>query len=483
MIFFAILLLMIKDGRPDTSRRGLIYAQVQGRTFNYIAWELDALWHKAQQALFGFQHYMSDDEAKAVVVDYLQLTARYFELDTQIETHYADANDAQNLRALQAERDDIQQQRQELQPFVEPIIQQHVATILIEEGFGVGGQVLPPVSFRFVEPPDILIVSPRAYIQQDYAISLEPLPIEDRVTIENNVIQVSPTDAAYITGVGGVGIWPSMVIETRWAAIAYEIVAHEWSHHYLFAFPSGQEYLVRPETRFINETVASVFGNAMAIKILERFYSEEVAQGMLWVPNYPSLEDFFLTNIDQPLDFALETPSIQRSTSELLLFLDRPAAAQLTMNALQQTEITNYQQLLENTDLQRFEIAPRGTMINRTRITSDFLLSLERIEAAEAMMENTRQILGMRVLNQAWFAFNGGYQASPTSGAGVASAAIVVDVTDPAYVGDPIGPAVHEIAALAPTLSDYLEILRDVTTRAELLDALIEARTRWQIQE
>lgn len=480
LILWAVLLFIIKDGQPDTSRSALIHAQVRGYTFNYISWELDALFQKASQALFGFQSYMTEAEAKEMVIEYLQLTGRLLDINAEIEAIYANQalDSTETIAALQRESEEIQSRREALQSLVEPIIERQIATVLVEEGFGTFGQILPPVSFRFVETPDVLIVSPRDEIRQDFAISLRPLGIETRVHIEQNVEAASPDDAAYVTGVGGVGIWPSMVIETRWAAIAYEIVAHEWSHHYLFAFPSGQQYLVRPETRFINETVATIFGNAMALRVLERFYADEVAQGLVWVPDYPSLENFF------PIPAATDDnrtiiPPLRPSTADWLSHLGRPVAAQSVLMAFQELAPDSYQESLENTLMQPFDERDYGRVINHTRITTDFLLQVGRVEAAEALMESRRQLVGMRVLNQAWFAFNGGYQASPNSGAGVSSAGVIIDVLDPAFVGDPIGPAIHEIAALAPSLSDYLMLLRGVTTRTALLDALREARERW----
>lgn len=470
-------MLVLHDGRVDDSRRGRIWAQVAGYEFNYIAWELDALLQKVGQSLFGFDTYASEADEKALVIDYLLLTGEAFTLEQQIEATFA-APPAPSRQELQRQLDTVNAERHELQPLVEPIIERHVATVLREEGFGALGQVLPPVAFRFVQTPDVLIVSPRTVIRQDFAISLQALAVAEREQLEERIETVSPDDAAYVTGVGGVGIWPAMVVETRWAAIAYEIVAHEWAHHYLFAFPSGQQYLVRPETRFINETVATVFGNAMALKILERFYADEVAAGRIWVPDYPTLQDFTAKNGQRRNE--PETPTIVRaSTANFLSTLGRNTAAQSVLDAFQRYAPAAYRENLRTPDLLTFERQDNGVEINRTRITADFLLGLGRVEAAEAVMESRRQLLGMRVLNQAWFAFNGGYQAAPGTGAGVAVEQVARDVTDPSYVGDPIGPAVQELAALAPTLEDFLVSLRSVTTRDELLQALVTARQAW----
>lgn len=495
ILLITFLLFTIKDGKPDTSRSGIIKAQIEGYEFNYIAWELDALWQKAKQELFGFQAYATDEEGKEIVIDYLILVGQIMDVEVQIEAIYADptiSNPAEASRDLQRQRDRLEARRRDLQPLAEPIIERQVSAVLADEGFGTYGQILPPVSFRFVDPPDVLVVSPRNIIRQDFAISLRPITVTEREALENRVETASAHDSAYVTGIGGVGIYPAMIIETRFLAIAFEIVAHEWSHHYLFLFPSGMEYLVRPETRIINETTAEVFGNAVGLKVLERFYSDEVAQGLIFVPNYPTLADFQgdvqptsiidpdsfspLVYSDMPIAIDLQTRS--RSTADYLLSVERNHAAQQTLDSWQLLVRQRFGATInQNTDVIRQ--GDRGTEINRTRITTDYLLLHGQVDAAEAFMESRRQWLGMRVLNQAWFAFNGGYQADPGQGGGVSLAPVILDVTDPNFVGDPTGPAIHEIMALAPTFQDYLVLMRDVTTHQELIQALIEARQRW----
>jgi hypothetical protein len=105
--------------------------------------------------------------------------------------------------------------------------------------------------------------------------------------------------------------------------------------------------------------------------------------------------------------------------------------------------------------------------MNETRVTVDSLLAQGKIEEAERYMEQQRRLFvahGYRIrkLNQAYFAFYGGYQ-SPGAGAGGA---------------DPIGPAITEIRQRSPSLRAWLETMRAITSRAQLLavrDALRRA--------
>ncbi|NDJ86431.1 MAG: hypothetical protein GYB66_11125 [Chloroflexi bacterium] len=488
LLLLIVLLFVLRDGAPDRSRRGVIRAQIQGHEFNYIAWELETLWQKAGQVLFGYHPYISDASGKAIVLEYIGMVGQIRDLDRQIEAIYADpgvSDPRAATRELRHQRDRLAQQQHERRLLAEPIIERQIATVLQEEGFGLNGQVLPPVSFRFVETPDVLIVSPRDNIQQDFSFSLQPVSVSERETLERAVEQASPGDAAYITGVGGVGIWPSMVVETQYPAIGFEIVAHEWAHHYLFFYPLGLEYLVRPETRIINETVATLFGNAIAIRVLERFYADEVARGEIWVPDYPTLADF------QP-DAGREAPAVWddalptspdsirlRQTADYLLAMGYGEAAQHALDIRLRADDQSDRFAALDPDMVAVQPGSRASEINRTRITADYLLALGYIDAAEAMMDSQRQLLGMRVLNQAWFAFNGGYQADPAQGGGV-SFGPVVDVTDPDYVGDPVGPATHELLALSPNLETFLRRVRGVTQRDELIQSLIEVRAQQQ---
>jgi hypothetical protein len=90
----------------------------------------------------------------------------------------------------------------------------------------------------------------------------------------------------------------------------------------------------------------------------------------------------------------------------------------------------------------------------------DALLAEGRVEEAEAYMEERREFFydngyAIRRLNQAFFAFYGGYQA----GGGMAGAG----------GADPTGPAVIAIRQYSNSLYDFVVTLQDVTSREELL--------------
>jgi hypothetical protein len=98
--------------------------------------------------------------------------------------------------------------------------------------------------------------------------------------------------------------------------------------------------------------------------------------------------------------------------------------------------------------------------MNTTRVRVDELLAAGDVAGAEQYMEERRQFfyengIRLRKINQAFFAFYGGYQA----GGGVSGAG----------GQDPTGPAVLAIRRSAPGILDFILTLRSVTTRDELL--------------
>jgi hypothetical protein len=304
---------------------------------------------------------------------------------------------------LIAERDRLRAQLAASQPLAEGTIEGQVSAVLVDAGFGTLGQVLPPVSMHFSQSPTFLIVSPRDRIEMAVDVGLEPLTIEAREALESE-IDAALDVSSLIVPIGGISLYPSMIVETDTLARTFEVTAHEWAHHYLMAFPLGLEYTLRPETRIINETVAQFFGRAVAQRVMARSYPD------LPAPQYPS---FLAEAVSEPA----------------------PEAG--------------------------FDF---GRAMVETRAAVDEMLARGEIEAAERYMEQRRQLFvengyAIRKLNQAYFAFYGGYQSGPGAGG-----------------SDPIGPAVEELLALSPGLDDFLATVRTITTRADLLDALAEAR-------
>lgn len=386
---------------------------VREHQFDYVGWEAGALAAKFDAALFGLHPFMDENARTAYVRAYMDDLARAQALEAQINTVFADpaVTDAQAATTDQrAERDALRADLRARQTLVESILEGQVSAVLVEQGFGLAGQILPPVSMRFTQVPNLLVVSPRDEIRFDVSINLDPLPVDQIAALEAE-IETARDVSALIVPLGGIALYPAMILETPSIPWAVDVFAHEWLHHYLFAFPLGLAYFsgegFAGETRTINETTASVFGGEVGRLVLERYYPD-------LVPPEPA-----------PPDPDAPPP---------------PPPA--------------------------FDF---GAELDQTRRRVDDLLAAGQIEDAEAYMEERRQEFYangylIRRLNQAFFAFYGGYQAGSggTPGAGGA---------------DPIGPAVEAIRAASPSLRDWIVTMRGITTRAELLtlrDALAD---------
>lgn len=350
--------------RPDdTTFRTLGYAR--DVLFDFAGWEARALADKAVHAALRPERYLTEDERTQIVRDYLALVGKIQRLELEVQDIYLQPGlDHEAVSApLRAERDRLRVTQQAQQALAESIIQSHVAEVLAEYGFGAAGQVIPPVAIRFTALPTMLITSPRDRIERtgsyplDHGLTVDEMEsLEVQVDTELNV-------SSLITPIGGLAVWPAMLIETAYLPSAYEVTAHEWTHHYLAMFPLGLSYAASPETITINETVASIVGREIQWSVLNRYYP----------------------------DLALEPPDYSPVPEPEPQPAPEPEAPPA------------------------FDF--RAEM-RETRVRADELLAEGRIEEAEAYMEARRLLFvenGYRIrkLNQAYFAFYGSYADEP----------------------------------------------------------------------
>ncbi len=384
--------------------------------FDYVSWELSAVASKLDAELFGIHPYLDEANRAQVVRDYLRLVYDIHQLEQQIEGIYADPDVIDPAAAsadLRAARDRLRAEQRHRQALAESIIEGQIASVLREEGIATLGQVLPPVSMHFSALPNVLIISPRDRIETEYTQALIPgLPVDLKAQVEAEV-DAELDVASLVVPIGGMALYPSMVIETGWYYSAFEVSAHEWGHHWFLFFPNGLSYFgTHPESNAINETTVSIVGKELADKVVRRFYPE-------WAPELPPL----------PWAAEIETPAPEPAATPAFDF---------------------------------------GAEMHETRVRVDALLAEGAIDDAEAYMEMRRRVFvahghPIRKLNQAYFAFYGGYQAEPGGAAGT----------------DPIGPAIREIRRRAPSLKDFMWRMSGVTTLADLEDALERSRAEW----
>lgn len=333
---------------------------VGNRSFDFVVWEIKALWAKGQEFLVNGDNYIDDEERTSLVLDYLALVGEVRDNEREVETIYTDPKITDPDSASSDLRQEIETKRAELekiQPLAESILQEQIAAVLIQEGFDIFGSAWPPVQTHITPLPMILVVSPRDEIRQVFNISLNHgLTIDTQEEIEASVFQ-DVNHSALVVPIGGVGIFPSMVVERRNINGLTNTIAHEWAHHWLSLHPLGLSYSANTDLRTINETVASIVGDEIGAKVIEQFY-----------PQYAPVES---AEVPEPLD-------------------DSEESEQFDIN----------QELAE------------------TRNQVDRLLADGAVSEAEEYMEERRQYFWdnghrIRKINQAFFAFFGAYADTP----------------------------------------------------------------------
>jgi len=377
-----------------------IGVMVSEKHFDYIGWTLNAIAAKAGESLYGAHPYMSESERSDFARSYFEDIARAQRLEAEVEALYADlaVTDPEAATAsIRAERDALRASLSTRQSLAEAVVEGQVAAVLADEGYAFAGQLVPPIAMRFSPAPMLLVISPRDTIQIDLGINLYALPVDERAALEAQ-IDAQEDVSSLIVPIGGIALYPALILETSDLRWAVETFAHEWFHHYLFMFPLGWSLDFASESRLINETAANMFGKEIAQKVYARYYPEFVAAE-------PPAQSVSLQTDPRPFDF--------------------------------------------------------GAAMNETRVTVDQLLATGQVAEAEAYMAERQALFfenGYRIrkLNQAYFAFYGGYQVG-----GV-----------PGIAGeDPIGPALRDIRAASRTLHDFSTAIRGITTRADLLAA------------
>lgn len=413
-IIVLLVLFLLAPSYPDLSDdwQRLVWL-TGGRQFDFVAWEVETLLEKGNADLAAGHLYLDEVARKQVVLDYMNLLVESRQIEARIEQIYVDPsvpNPDKATAVLQAKDEALRTQIADLQPLAEAILEEQVAAVLYDEGFYFWGHVFPPVRAHMTPLPTMLVVSPRDEIRQEFALPLQAgLLAPEREEIETAIL-TDLNRSGYVTNIGGLGIYPAMVMESTSLTWLVETFAHEWTHHYLTFFPLGLNYLTSPELRTMNESVASIVGKEIGQEVIRRYYPE------LAPPPPPELGDS-----NAPTPEATTPPPPDPNLPPPFDF--------------------------------------RAEMYE-TRVTVDRLLAEGKIEAAEFYMEARRRFFvengyNLRVLNQAYFAFHGAY----------------ADVGG-ARGRDPVGPLVTELRAQSDSLKAFVDNVAFVTSLEALEEAV-----------
>lgn len=354
---------------PLTDKIEKIRAYTRKLEFNYISWTADAALIKLQSASIDLPHTLDRATQKQIVSEYLNVTQLLLEKEYALELIYADAGISDKEAAsvnLRTELGTLYSRQRELAPLAEAILQEQVGAILAELDLATLGQPIPNVLYHSTPLPFALIVSPRERIEQIANISLNTdLPVDEQDALETR-IDKGLNSSSLVVPIGGVGVYPTMVMQSTNLPWLLNTISHEWIHNYLTLRPLGFSYMSSPDLRTMNETTASIAGDEIGVLVLERYYPE-------------------LTTASHPT-FSLVSLSFDHSNPD-----DVPFDFRAEMHA--------------------------------TRVKADALLADGRVEEAEAYMELRRQVFLqngylLRKINQAYFAFYGAYADTPGGAAG-----------------------------------------------------------------
>jgi hypothetical protein len=341
-----------------------VHAYTRENEFDYLEWMLDALFLKSAQDGLSVARYLDPEEQKRVVYETLDLVAEVNRISHEINKVYADPavqDPAEATADLRARRDNLDDRRSRMAVLAEGVIQAQVTEVTGDLDLTFLGQPVPPVLYHITPLPYGLIISPRDRIEQEANISLLPgMTLEERIRIEEEVAR-NLDKSTLVVGIGGVGVYPTMVMSTTDLNWLVEVVAHEWIHNFLTLRPLGALYDSSPQMRTINETTASLAGKEIGREVVRRYYPERIPPEEAPAPD-PTPQPAPDPDQPPPFDFRKE--------------------------------------------------------MRDTRIRVDELLAEGRIDEAEAYMEERRRFLWengylIRKLNQAYFAFYGAYNDAP----------------------------------------------------------------------
>ena len=261
--------------------------------FDWVGWETNAVLEEIGWWLRG--RPIPDDqgarislaEGKAEVLAFLERERQIADLEDQIRTEIARQPGSgtaspfegapitpPSVAPLERELDELRLRQEAAAPRVERIMAAQVAEVLADEGLGRSYNVWPPITFRFNDLPTYLVISPRDEIRNYRGIYMLPdIPETDRAELEAAVEDALDV-SALVVNVGGVGSWPTMVIDNASLRSLLDIVAHEWTHTYLLLRPLGMHYDDSRDLTTMNKTVASIVGGEVADLVIARYYPE-----------------------------------------------------------------------------------------------------------------------------------------------------------------------------------------------------------------
>ena len=245
--------------------------------YSLLRWEtsnfLDKWLHKLSD-LMPWTTEPSREERFSQIREFFDLGQEMRELEQQLLDTPPGGEAEPRLRA---QIEGISQRRYEIRATVEESIESEISKVLTQEGFASRiGLIFPPVDTVFARSPGVLVLSPRDRIHRQESILMKPgLSGETRDRIEDQILE-DRNLAALVESTGGVAAFPSVVSESGGLRHAVVTASHEWLHHWFFFQPLGQHFWDNSDMTTLNETAATLGGEAIGDRVFTAITGEQV---------------------------------------------------------------------------------------------------------------------------------------------------------------------------------------------------------------
>jgi hypothetical protein len=288
--------------------------------------------------------------------------------------------------------DELTAEKEAARADAEGAIESELSAVLIEENLtSMFGFLFPPVDLRFDRPPTVLVVSPRDRIELTETVLLhaDVSPME-RDRLETELLERYDL-SALVADLGGIATYPSLVNDLGELRSISRLAAHEWLHQYFTFHSLGRHYRSSSEMLAINETAADMAGRELGDILFARMGGDL------------SVSESRYLSVEQ------RNPAFTREMRE---------TRQRTEELLDEGKIAEAEQYLKE---RWWFLRLRG--------------------------------IGLRKLNQAYFAFYGSYAASAAS-------------------ISPIGAQLTELRQRFPGVGGFLNVVATISDYDEYLELL-----------
>jgi hypothetical protein len=299
--------------------------------------------------------------------------------------------------------DELTAEKEAARADAEGAIESELSAVLIEENLtSMFGFLFPPVDLRFDRPPTVLVVSPRDRIELTETVLLhaDVSPME-RDRLETELLERYDL-SALVADLGGIATYPSLVNDLGELRSISRLAAHEWLHQYFTFHSLGRHYRSSSEMLAINETAADMAGRELGDILFARMGGDL------------SVSESRYLSVEQ------RNPAFTREMRE---------TRQRTEELLDEGKIAEAEQYLKE---RWWFLRLRG--------------------------------IGLRKLNQAYFAFYGSYAASAAS-------------------ISPIGAQLAELRQRFPGVGGFLNVVATISDYDEYLELLERYGVETELEE